>query len=129
MGNYYESHKGPRTKSAIDLDALMQIDGVVAAGEFTQEGKLIDFRSSIDMSADAAAMCADLCAPVSVMFETLAEQYMRFSGMNWAPPKGWAYSGGEWTVAVSGTRGVFVQTAKTDFNRLFHMLVGDPAQF
>jgi roadblock/LC7 domain-containing protein len=128
MGNYYESHKGPRARSNIPLDTLMQIEGVVAAGEFTPEGKLLDFRSKVDMSAEAAAMCADLCAPVSVMFETLAEQFMRFSGMNWAPPKGWAYSGGEWTVAVSGTRGVFVQTARTDFNRLFHVLVGDREQ-
>lgn len=124
MGNFYESHKGPkRNSNAIDLNELMQIEGVIATGEFTPEGKLLNFRSKIDMSAEVAGMCAELCAPVSVMFETLAEQFMRFSNMNWSPQKGWAYSGGDWTIAVSGTRGVFVETAKTDFNLLFRLLV------
>jgi len=128
MGNYYESHKGPRIKRTIDLDALMQIEGVIATGEFTPDGKLIDFRSKIELSAEVAAMCAELCAPVNVMFETLAEQFMRFSEMNWSPQKGWAYSGGDWTIAVSGSRGVFVETAKADFNLLFGMLVADKEQ-
>jgi roadblock/LC7 domain-containing protein len=39
--------------------------------------------------------------------------------------QGWAYSGGEYSVAIGagGTRGVFVETAKADFNRLFEVLV------
>ena len=44
--------------------------------------------------------------------------------MNWVPQQGWAYSGGKWTVAVGGNRGVFVETAKADFNQLFQALVG-----
>ena len=132
MGNFYESHNnshnGIRTRHRVDLDALMQIEGVIATGEFTFEGRVIDFRSKTDMSAEVAGMCAGLCAPISVMFETLAEHFLRFSDMNWSPQKGWAYSGGDWTIAVSGTRGVFVQTAKTDFNLLFRVLVGDGEQ-
>ncbi|MEX2405749.1 MAG: DUF2173 family protein [Actinomycetota bacterium] len=48
------------------------------------------------------------------------------SGMNWSPQQGWAYSGGDWTVAIGegGTKGVFIETAKADFNRLFQELVG-----
>jgi hypothetical protein len=48
----------------------------------------------------------------------------KLSKMNWVPQQGWAYSGGEWTVAIGGNRGVFVETAKADFNRLFQALVG-----
>ena len=44
--------------------------------------------------------------------------------MNWVPQKGWAYSGGDWTVAIGGNRGVFVETAHADFNNLFQVLVG-----
>jgi roadblock/LC7 domain-containing protein len=46
--------------------------------------------------------------------------------MNWTPQQGWAYSGGEWTVAVGGggRTGVFVETARADFNKLFGALVG-----
>ena len=34
------------------------------------------------------------------------------------------YAGGEWTVAIGGNKGVFVETAKADFNQLFKVLVG-----
>jgi roadblock/LC7 domain-containing protein len=35
-----------------------------------------------------------------------------------------AYSGGDWSIAVGGTRGVFVKTADADYNELFSALVG-----
>ena len=44
--------------------------------------------------------------------------------MTWVHQKGWAYSGGHWTVAIVGNRGVFVETAQADFNKLFPVLVG-----
>lgn len=44
------------------------------------------------------------------------------------PQQGWAYSGGEYSVAIGGKGycGVFIKTAKADFNRLLQMLVGNP---
>ena len=59
-----------------------------------------------------------------MLFRTLGGAFTHISGMNWVPQQGWAYSGGEWTVAVGGNRGVFVETAKADFNKLFEALVG-----
>ena len=47
--------------------------------------------------------------------------------MNWTPQHGWAYSGGDMTVAVSGRFGLFIKTEKADFNQLFEVLVGQPA--
>jgi roadblock/LC7 domain-containing protein len=44
--------------------------------------------------------------------------------MNWVPQQGWMYAGGDWTVAIGGNRGVFVETAKADFNKLYSALVG-----
>ena len=44
--------------------------------------------------------------------------------MNWVPQRGWMYAGGDYTVAVGGTKGVFVETAKADFNELYRALVG-----
>ena len=35
-----------------------------------------------------------------------------------------AYTGGDWTVAVMGNWGVFVETSKADFNLLFKELGG-----
>jgi roadblock/LC7 domain-containing protein len=85
------------------------------------------FEAEMDMSEEMAQMSAQFCATVSMMFNTLASSFTRLSDMNWEPQQGWAYSGGEWTVAIGGggTRGVFVETAKADFNRLFEVLVAE----
>ena len=40
------------------LDELIKIDGVVAVGEFTADGKLIAYKANMDMSPELAAMSA-----------------------------------------------------------------------
>ncbi len=104
------------------LDDLLDIEGVAAAGEFTPDGELVDYKAKMDMSEEMAQMTAQFCATVTMMFDTLASSFTQLSGMNWVPQQGWAYSGGDWTVAIGGNRGVFVETAKADFNRLFQAL-------
>ena len=108
------------------LDDLLKIEGVVAVVEFTADGELVDFNSKMDMSpsTEVAAMTAQFCATVTMMFNTLAGAYTKLSGMKWVPQQGWAYSGGEWTVAIGGNRGVFVENSKAVFNKLFESLVG-----
>ena len=106
------------------LDDLLDIEGVVAAGEFNPDGSLVDYEAKMDMSEEMAQMTAQFCATVTMMFDTLAGSFTQLSGMNWVPQQGWAYSGGEWTVAIGGNRGVFIETAKADFNQLFEALVG-----
>ena len=105
------------------LEQLMQIKGVVAAGEFTSTGDLVEFRSSVDMPQDQAGMTAQFCSTVSIMFNTLAKAYSHmYTNTSWLPPKFWAYGGGDMAVCVGGTKGVFVQIAKADFNQLFKVL-------
>ncbi len=106
----------------VALEELLDIEGVVAAGEFNRDGSLVDFEARMDMSEEMAQMTAQFSATVTMMFDTLAFSFTRLSGMNWVPQQGWAYSGGDWTVAIGGNRGVFVETAKADFNRLFQAL-------
>ena len=106
------------------LDDLIKINGVVAAGEFTADGKVVDYKSNMDMSREMAEMAAQFCATVTMMFNTLAGTFPQTSQMNWTPQQGWAYSGGNMTVAVGGNKGVFIETAKADFNQLFQVLVG-----
>jgi roadblock/LC7 domain-containing protein len=106
------------------LDELLSIDGVAAAGEFSADGKLVDYKAKMEMSPEMAAMTAQFCATLTMMFTTLAGAFSQLSQMNWVPQQGWAYSGGDWTVAVGGNKGVFIETAKADFNELFGVLVG-----
>jgi roadblock/LC7 domain-containing protein len=107
-----------------NLDELLRMDGVTAAGEFSADGTLLDYKAKMDMSPEIAAMSAQFCATVTMMFNTLAGAFSQLSQMKWVPQQGWAYSGGDWTVAVGGNKGVFIETAKADFNQLFEVLVG-----
>lgn len=105
------------------LDDLLKIDGVMAAGEWTADGTLVDYKANMSMPPEMAAMSAQFCATVSMMFSTLAAAFSRLTPMKWTPLQGWAYSGGDMTVAVGGRVGVFIKTEKADFNRLFKVLV------
>jgi len=110
------------------LDDLLKMDGVMAAGEFAADGTLVDYRSSMNMPPEMAAMSAQFCATVTMMFNTLAASFSHLTPMQWTPQQGWAYSGGDMTVAVGGRIGVFIKTEKADFNKLFQALVGEPAR-
>jgi roadblock/LC7 domain-containing protein len=107
------------------LDDLLKIDGVAAAGEWAADGSLVEYKSNMDMPQEMATMGAQFCGTVTMLFNTLAGAFSQLSQMNWTPQQGWMYAGGDWTMAVGGNRGVFVETAKADFNELFRVLVGD----
>jgi len=62
------------------LVELAKVDGVVAAGEFRLDGTLVDFQSSMDMSEELAALAAEFCATVSMLFNTLAPAFEGVSG-------------------------------------------------
>lgn len=106
----------------VTLNELMKAKGVTAAGEFRDDGKLVAYKGKI--SKDQAEMTAQFCGTVNMMFKTLSGSYERITGMEWIPARGWAFSGGKFSVCIGGNKGVFVETAKADFNQLFGMLVG-----
>ena len=109
------------------LEDLLKIDGVMAAGEFSADGTLVDYKANMNMPPEMAAMAAQFCATVTMMFNTLAGAFSHLTPMSWTPQQGWAYSGGDMTVAVGGRTGVFIKTEKADFNRLFQVLTGQTA--
>jgi len=106
------------------ISDLLNLNGVIAAGEFTVDGKLVEYKAKMEMSPEMAAMTAQFCATVTMLFNTLSGAYTQLTGMNWTPQRGWMFAGGEYTVALGGNRGVFVETSKADFNQLFQALCG-----
>jgi roadblock/LC7 domain-containing protein len=104
------------------LDELMKIDGVVAAGQFSDDGKLVQFRG--DLRPEVAQAAAQFCGTVNMLFKTMSGSFQQISGMPWTPAQGWAFSGGKYSVCVGGDTGVFVETSKANFNSLFQALVG-----
>ena len=111
---------------AATLEELLDLKGAVAAGEFARDGSLVAYRSNVDFPQDLAKITAQFTAAVTQLFNVLAESYSKLNGhqFDFAPQQGWAYSGGDWSIAVGGTHGVFVKTADADYNELFTALVG-----
>ncbi len=112
------------TTKTTTLNDLLKLKGVVAAGEFATDGKLVDYKASMPMSRETAEMAAQFCTSVTHLFNTLGGAFTKLSDMPWSPQQGWAYTGGQYTVCVAGNRGVFVETAKADYNQLFAALIG-----
>ena len=109
------------------LDELSKMDGVVLAFEFATDGKLANYKAKADTPRELAMNAAQFCATLTMTFNTLAGAFTQLSGQKWTPQQGWAYTGGNYTVAIGGGgyRGVFIETAKADFNKLFQVLVGN----
>jgi roadblock/LC7 domain-containing protein len=106
------------------VDELIKIEGIAAVGEFRADGSLVGYKANMEMPKESAAVVAQFCATVSMLFNTLAGAFTQMSGMNWTPAQGWVFAGGEWSVCVADGKGVFVETAKADFNKLFAAMVG-----
>ncbi len=106
----------------LSLDELLKFEGVMAAGIFSPEGKLLDYKSNMEMPEEMAQMTAKFCGTVNMMFDALATAYTKIYKMNWVPQHNWMYSGGDWTIVISGTRGVFVESSKADLNHLLKAL-------
>jgi roadblock/LC7 domain-containing protein len=103
-----------------DLDKLMALSGATAAGEYATDGKLITYKG--ELAQEHAEMTALMCAANTLMGKMQAEGFTRYTGMNWRPFKGWPVSAGDYTVCVMGNIGVFVETAKADFNAIYKTL-------
>ena len=110
---------------AASLEDLLKIKGVVAAGEFGLDGSLVDYKADVKFSQDLAQTTARFTSAVTQVFNVLAESFSKLNEeFNFVPQQGWAYAGGDWSVAVGGTRGVFVRTADADYNLLLAELAG-----
>lgn len=103
-----------------NLDRLMQIKGVWAAGEFTDDGKLVAYKGNI--SEEQAAMAAEMCAANNAMAKMQCDGYTAFSGQEWTPLHGWALTGPKYSVCVMGNVGVFVNNDEVSFNEVFKAL-------
>ncbi len=54
------------------LEELLDIEWVVAAGEFNADASLRDYKAKMDMSPEMAQMTAQFRATITMMFNTLA---------------------------------------------------------
>lgn len=103
-----------------NLTRLMGLGGAVAAGEYGPTGELLSHQGGL--TEDMAAIVARMCAANTLMGSSQAEAFAKLSGQKWTPFHGWAVSAGDYSVCVLGNIGVFVETAKADFNDIYKVL-------
>jgi len=108
----------------IGLDRLMKIKGVVGAGQFSGNGKVIH---TIGELPEDVMETAHLCVRQNQRSRELAMVLDAKSSRKWLPLQGWAVWGGEYAVVVVGNTRVFVEVKYADFNQLLVNLFGSEA--
>lgn len=108
----------------IGLDRLMEMRGVVAAGQFSEDGKVI--RRVGELPEDLMTS-AELCVQQDKACREFLKSLAARSEREWQPLVGWVIWGGRYSVVVVGNTRVFVETSRGDFNQLMIDLAGSEA--
>lgn len=104
-----------------DLNNLLKLKGVFAAGAFSDDGKLTAYAG--DITEDAAAMAAAMCAANMHMARMQTDGFTAMSGESgWTPATGFAVAGPKFAVCVMGNVGVFARLGEASFNEIYKAL-------
>lgn len=100
----------------IGLDRILKKPGVIAVGQFDENGKVI--RAVGDMPKEVMDLTAQWCAQKTANLEDHIQEFSEKTGMDWNALTGWMVWGGKYTVFVVHNTGVIIETKKADFNQL-----------
>lgn len=109
----------------IGLDRLMERRGVLAAGQFTHDGRVI--RAVGNLSREEMETVALTCALHEKNSWKAATDLREGTSLDWGNLHGWVLWAGSLALCVSGDTGVFVEASKADFNQLLVDLFGPPS--
>ncbi len=108
----------------IGLDRLMEIEGVVAVAQFSEDGKVI--RKAGELPEDLITS-AELCIQHDKASREFLKSLDERSQRDWQPLVGWVIWGAKYSVVVVGNTRVFVETGRGDYNQLMVDLIGSEA--
>ncbi len=108
----------------IGLDRLMDIKGVVGAGQFSEDGQVI---RTVGEFPEDMMQSGEQCVQQAKSAEALVQKLNADSKRNWLPLNGWAVWGGDYAVLVVGNTRVFVEVKYADFNQLLVDMIGSEA--
>ena len=109
----------------IGLDNLMKRKGVLAAGQFSSDGKVV--RATGELSKAQMEQVALVCSLQQRDVEMSSLDLSSATEMDWEGSGGWVLWSGRYALCVSGDTGVIVEASKADFNQLMVDLYGPPA--
>jgi roadblock/LC7 domain-containing protein len=104
----------PATK---ELENALAKAGTLAAGRFTADGRLVEYRANVEISQELAGMASQFAATVSMLLSTFSASYSVLSGIPLVPFHGWMYSGGDMTSMIEGGLWSIIRTEASPFRR------------
>jgi roadblock/LC7 domain-containing protein len=104
-----------------NIRKLLEVPGVVAAGEFDDHGELVDYCGEITLKT--AKIAALMCKANEALGNMQAAGYTEYTGKEgFYPVTGFAVSGPKKSALIVKNYGVFVDNEKADFDSLYKML-------
>jgi roadblock/LC7 domain-containing protein len=118
-----------------EFDELVALDGVLMAGRLGQDGRIAESKTAslYVTNPDSAEMAQWFCSAITSMFGSMAYAVDRvnrtgFDDSSWLPVKGWAYTGGDYSIVIRGDRFMIAERAKLgSFDQLDRLLGKQPA--
>lgn len=99
------------------LETTLARPGTLAVGRFTADGKLVEYRATLDVSEDLARMASQFAATMNMLLGTFSASHSVLSGIPLVPFHGWIYSGGEMTAVIEGDLWSILRTEASPFRR------------
>lgn len=103
-----------------ELASLLEIDGVVAALRFQDDGALIEAVGELDQIF--ADMAAELCFANNRITHLNSDLLTTISGKTGWAPRGWMMMGGSLTICTIANVACFIKNSQTPLNKTINTL-------
>jgi roadblock/LC7 domain-containing protein len=97
------------------LERTLGKAGTVAVGEFTQDGKLVTYKSSEVFPADLAMVTSQFAATVRMFLGTMAASFSHVTQLPLVPYQGFVFSGGDMSSVIRQDHWAIVRTGESEF--------------
>ena len=104
-----------------NLERLLSIRGVWAAGQFNNDGTLVECKGQL--SQEFALMAARMCAANNNLASVLCDAFTGISEQEWTPMHCWAVAGPKHGIFVFKNLGVMFNTREVSFNEILKALM------
>ncbi len=109
----------------IGLDRILALDGVLAAGQFAEDGSMVRGVGKLD-EAEMKEV-ARLCKKAAERLAETVKELDTATSLPWGQLNGWVVMGNNLALCVADEAGVIVDTRRVDFNEILVALFGPPA--
>ena len=97
------------------LERFLKIDGIVAAGEFTPEGKCVNHVGKL--TKGKGEELAEYCATVDMLLEMMGKMHKKAAVLDLEPYHGFVHCGGKYTL-FAGKKYFAIADETADWNEV-----------